>query len=278
MSDWSTDTNYNSPGDPWDGTPTKVAPSAGKRQQGFEPTESPSAQELNYLLNEIQGGLQSTTIYTSGSGTYNLPSGIRAIRVHLVGGGGGGGGAQGNSTGSGAAGGGGGGGYVSALITSPASSYSYSVGGGGIGGSGASAGNGTSGGNTTFSTYTAGGGVGGTGVIDSATYVSAAGGGGGTATGGDVNLTGQDGAIGVGASSAALGLVLRVGSGGDAAGLYGGPGAPGLTPTSLTSTSAGANGEVYGGGGSGGCVGDSTADATGGNGADGYILIEEFGD
>lgn len=50
---WANDENINDPGQPWDVTPTKVEPGAGKRDDGFLPEENPSAQHLNQQLNEL---------------------------------------------------------------------------------------------------------------------------------------------------------------------------------------------------------------------------------
>jgi hypothetical protein len=44
---WATNANYASPGDPWDGTPTKVNPPSGKTDEGWEPTEELAAQFQN---------------------------------------------------------------------------------------------------------------------------------------------------------------------------------------------------------------------------------------
>lgn len=48
---WATDANYTAPGQTWDGTPTKVAPSVGQQTDGSAPKDKLSAQILNYLLN-----------------------------------------------------------------------------------------------------------------------------------------------------------------------------------------------------------------------------------
>lgn len=50
---WANDENINDPGQPWDATPTKVEPGAGKRDDGFLPEENPTAQHLNLQLNEL---------------------------------------------------------------------------------------------------------------------------------------------------------------------------------------------------------------------------------
>ncbi len=198
-------------------------------------------------------GIMAVVTYTSGSGTFTVPYGVTAIQVEAVGGGGGGGASTVNSWG---AGGGGGGGYARKLITSPVSSYSYSVGGGGNAGSGTAGTAGTGGGNTTFGSITANGGSG------NSAY---GGGAGGTSSGGDVNTTGQ-----VGANAAAGGSANGQGGNGGSS-VLGGGGAGGTTGTTL----AGSAGNNYGGGG-GGAASYSSFSA-GGAGAGGVIVITEYG-
>lgn len=53
------------------------------------------------------------TKLTSGSGTYTIPTGVKYLRVRMVGGG--------------VGQGGGAGGYIDAIIYAPASTYSYTV-------------------------------------------------------------------------------------------------------------------------------------------------------
>lgn len=50
---WSSDTNFSSPSDAWDATPTKAEPSSGQKLQGWEPTQKPAAQHLNWLLSTL---------------------------------------------------------------------------------------------------------------------------------------------------------------------------------------------------------------------------------
>ncbi len=45
--EWAENAVYASPGDPWDGNPTKVQPPAGKTAEGYEPTEEVAAQFVN---------------------------------------------------------------------------------------------------------------------------------------------------------------------------------------------------------------------------------------
>lgn len=55
---WSNDDLINDPGEPWDGTATKVDPGSGKRDDGYLPEENPTAQELNQLLHELGTWIQ----------------------------------------------------------------------------------------------------------------------------------------------------------------------------------------------------------------------------
>ena len=123
-----------------------------------------------------------------GSSTFTVPAGVTSLTVKLWGAGGGSGG-NGYIEGGG---GGGGGAYASkVLAVTPGQSINYTVGtGGGAGGyGGAFLGQvvGTSGSATTCSGVSAGGGQGGGDGI---------GGAGGTASGGDINITGQSGLYG----------------------------------------------------------------------------------
>lgn len=55
---WANDANLNDPGEAWDGTPTKVDPGAGKRDDGHLPGENPAAQHVNFLANEDKRWIQ----------------------------------------------------------------------------------------------------------------------------------------------------------------------------------------------------------------------------
>jgi hypothetical protein len=48
---WATDANIADPGQPWDGTPTKVAPAAGQIASGWKPRQKPPAQYKNWWKN-----------------------------------------------------------------------------------------------------------------------------------------------------------------------------------------------------------------------------------
>jgi hypothetical protein len=207
------------------------------------------------------GGTGLTTIphtvqvFTSGSGTYTSPAGVKAIRVTLVGGGGGGGGING----SGAAGGGGGGGTALWLYPSgfaAATGYAYAVGASGAGGVNTSASTGSTGGSTTFTigatTVTAGGGAGGAASLGG----TAAGGTGGTSTNGTVNMVGGGGGESYGPS-------LIGGTGGSST--MGGGGRQAFGTATV--------GGNYGGGGAGAV---NNAALAGGAGAGGLIIVEEF--
>lgn len=50
---WATNAAFASPSDPWDTDPTKVEPPTGKKDEGWEPTEEPPAEFLNYWKNLV---------------------------------------------------------------------------------------------------------------------------------------------------------------------------------------------------------------------------------
>ena len=185
------------------------------------------------------------TVYTSGSGTYTVPANCSTIRIALMGGGGGGG--VGTTGGVPGAGGGGAGYLIAMLNTSAGATFSYSVGTGGAGGT--SGGNGASGGNTTFGIFTANGGGGGT---SNTTH----GGSGGAVSTEGISVAGQTGL----ASSTASG-----GNGGYSAVATGGAGG------TSGAGSSGSNGSGGGGGLAGGSV-----DYDGGNGGNGFIIVEAW--
>ena len=219
------------------------------------------------IANLAPGRLSNITIYTSGSGTYTVPTGVTKLLVKCLGGGAGGAGGITSAGGACSAGSGGSsGGYCEKLFTSLASSYSYAVGAAGTGGS---AGNnvGGAGGNTTFSTMTANGGGGGSSMASNTTPYTTNQGTGGTATGGDINVNGNGGVIGVRVTGA------TGWSGNGAPSPIGGGGAVG--GNNYSGTSAGVSG-TYGGGGSGAFVGTSGTSQAGGNGGSGLIEIYEY--
>lgn len=207
----------------------------------------------------------TTETYTT-SGTWQAPAGVTSVIVEVWGAGGGGGGGGGNRQGGG---GGAGGQYAKKTFSvTPLTNYSYTIGSGGTGGAST---NGTAGGDTTFNSTTvvAKGGAGGISYSNGGT-----GGQGSTSGGiGDVVYAGGNGADregvssgggGGGAGSTGTGNNASGTTGGSAKSEYGGAGGDG---TSLNN-SPGYAGSSYGGGGGG-----STKNATGGNGANGFIRI-----
>lgn len=210
-----------------------------------------------------------TTLSSAGSGTYTLPTGCRAIRVRVqgAGGGGGGAGAAGGSGRASVAGGGGYGGFVESFISSPAASYSYTVGAAGTGGA-AGVNVGVDGGDSTFSdggslSITAGGGAGGAGSGSTASNTQNLGGLGGTATGGDLNIPGDPGECG---------LIV----GGDISNLGRGASGPLGSPGRQTLSADGGDASGYGAAGGGGSGQDNNTARAGGDGVGGLITIEEY--
>lgn len=195
----------------------------------------------------------TTTTYNSGSGNFTVPSGVTSVQIEVWGGGGGGGGG-GAGSGSNGASGGGGGGYCkkNALTVTPGDLIAYVVGAGGV--TGATGGdNATAGAQSSVaSTYFAnGGGAGDYGDNDPSVAAS-----GGTASGGDVNTTGD------------ASLAVSAGNDGSAGGngaSGGAGGAGGLTG----STHTGSVGNAPGGGGGGG----AKTDYAGGAGASGRVVF-----
>lgn len=243
--DWAND---------WDGFFARILNVAGVTPNGTVDNGT-SSQLYTALMTATPGRLLNVRTLTS-SAIYTPTGGIKAIKVTLVGGGGGGGGCQASATSSTFSGGGGGAGAtVIAWITSPASSYSVTIGTGGAGGVGAAAG--SAGGSSVFGSLTAGGG----GGASRTSATNTPGGAGGTATGGLVNIRGGDGSdgqtgtyfvTGNGAPSY-MGGGGRAGAGGGIVGKAPGSGGGGAYDTALSGTSY-----------------------TGGAGAAGIVMIEEY--
>ena len=197
------------------------------------------------------------TFTTTGSGTYTPTSGMSYCIVECVGGGGAGGGVSVSGTGNGkGANGGGGGGYCRKVYSAATigASQSLSV--------GAAASNTTFGSGGTLITASAG-----TSAAQSTNSGIGARGVGGSASGGDLNIKGQDGldAISIGSIT---GVSAMGGAGGSTVYGFGGYGNGG------TGGSGGAA-SGYGAGGGGGSV-ETSGTATGGSGASGIIIITEF--
>jgi hypothetical protein len=219
-------------------------------------------------------GLIASTLLTNPSGTFITQSTTTLVRVRGVGGGGGAGGVGVASAGqTGASTGGGAGAYIEHVIAVTGSTgYSYTCGAGGAGGVGFA--NGTSGGNSTFS-FTGGpqadGGSGGIGVNPSSTTISNPGGvGGSSGTGNVIVVPGEYGQSAVcvspGVNNSPIG-----GNGGS------GPfGAGGHAWTDADGFSGSHPGLGYGSGGGGVYNLSGPGAQTGGAGAPGCWIVEEY--
>ena len=197
----------------------------------------------------------NTRVFTS-SGTYTPTPGTKRIRVTITGGGGGGGGckaASSNETFFGA--GGGAGGTTISTMTLTENSYPVVIGAGGGGGVGASVG--YKGGDSSFSSLIAPGGEG----AGKPGITNTNGGYGGVPNIGDIRITGGDGGDG---QSGNIGV-----SGEGGTSYWGGGGRAGA--------GGGVRGRAFGSGGGGAYdAGYSGTSMTGGKGADGVCIIEEF--
>ncbi|HHL6807719.1 tail fiber protein [Escherichia coli] len=197
----------------------------------------------------------NTRVFTS-SGTYTPTPGTKRIRVTITGGGGVGGGCKAisnNETFFGA--GGGAGGTIISIMTPTQNSYPVTIGAGGAGG--VSATYGINGGNSLFASLIAPGGAGGgkSGVTNTN------GGNGGVPSTGDINIIGGCGGDG---QSGNIGV-----SGEGGTSYWGGGGRAGA--------GGGVSGKAYGSGGGGAYdAGYSGTSMTGGKGAAGICIIEEF--
>ncbi|HCS5215669.1 TPA: tail fiber protein, partial [Escherichia coli] len=201
------------------------------------------------------GRLISTRVFTS-SGTYIPTPGTKRLRVTITGGGGGGGGCQAisnNETFFGAGGGAGGTVIITPTLTNDR--HPVIIGAGGAGGVGAKAG--LKGGDSSFGSVIAPGGEGGgkSGVTNTN------GGNGGVPSIGNIKIIGGDGGDG---QSGNIGV-----SGEGGASYWGGGGRAGA--------GGGVSGKAYGSGGGGAYdAGYSGINMTGGKGAAGICIIEEF--
>ncbi|EGK4026078.1 TPA: phage tail protein [Escherichia coli] len=197
----------------------------------------------------------NTRVFTS-SGTYTPTPGTKRIRVTITGGGGGGGGCKAisnNETFFGA--GGGAGGTVITTLILTKDSYPVTIGAGGAGG--VSATNGLNGGDSSFGSVTAPGGEGG----GKSGFTNTNGGNGGVPSTGGINIIGGNGGDG---QSGNIGV-----SGEGGTSYWGGGGRAGA--------GGGVSGKAYGSGGGGAYdAGYSGTSMTGGKGAAGICIIEEF--
>lgn len=245
---------------------------------GISIAEGMSPANVNNAMREMMaqiadwygyGGVTQTILTSGTAQTYTTPTGCVALMVTCIGGGGGGGGvAGGGSSTTGVSGPGGAGGYCALGITNPAASYTYTVGAGGAGGA-AGANNGSAGTATTFSNggsvnMSAGGGSGGTGDTGVGTTTSTPGGDGGAASGGDINVKGDGGR---------QALIV---SGLPAQGPPGGNTMYGVGGTTENVAGTGEDAAGYGAGGGGTVIQNSASTSSGGDGADGLIIVLEI--
>jgi hypothetical protein len=194
----------------------------------------------------------ATVVVTGTAATYTIPTGCTLVKVTAIGPGGNGGAAS-----AARATGGSGGGVAIKWLTgvTPGNTLTYTV--------GTASGTNTtvSSGTQTISTITASSGANGTTTAYAASLTT--GPTGGTATGGDINITGQSGGTSYGSSTTTS--TNYSGQGGSAAILSQGG------PLVALNTNAGIAGTGYGAGG-GGALGNTTA----ANGTTGAIIFEAF--
>lgn len=210
-------------------------------------------------------------VFTStGANTYTKPWDMLSAKVCVQSGGGGGGSSSNTGVGQTSPGGGGkGGGYGEKIMTADtiAPTETATV---GAGGSAASAG-----GTSSFGSHvsvTGGGGGTSAGVAD--TSAIAGGTTGGVSTGGDINIEGDDGEDGIGMRDATDNVQFAKGGRGGGS-FLGGGGNEGSVANA--GDAAGTAGNNYGGGGGGAASCDTAgAGATGGSGAQGIIIVEEY--
>ncbi len=226
------------------------------------------------VLSAVASPITRTILTTTSTSPYVPPAGCRAILVKAIGGGGGSGYIACSTTSeTSISTGGAAGAYVEKLITSPLTSYDFSVGAGGAGGTSGSN-IGANGSNTTFGTsfLTAGGGSGGNSVINATTEQTLNGAGGGLAVGGDININGAD---------ALPASILSAGNLGSAFISSGGPSIFGTSPSCGYFLTGGGNygagtGPNPGDGAMGGYSLGYVISYIGGTGADGIIIIDEY--
>ena len=233
-------------------------------------------------------------IITSGSGSWTVPSGVKTVKVTMIGAGGGGGGSAKGSDQCYEGGGGGGGACTQfTMEVSSGSSYSYTIGTGGNGGKGKTTAvqgggivgeAGGDGGATTFGSYYVNGGKPGTGgLVYGSTKNNGKGGAGGSGgsspstifSGGAGGAGGKDGS-GYGHG----GSVLNAGGGGGGIGdstIYNYATNAGYSPHTDSSANAsaqeGGKPGYYGTGGGGDSGFDSGNYGVGGKGGDGLIIL-----
>jgi|688.fasta_scaffold99598_3 hypothetical protein len=217
---------------------------------------SPTAITFNDGTTQSSAGATGNVVMNvyGGSSTWTKPATVKSIRVTVVGGGGAGGNAPPGLYGAGGGGGGGGG----AIRTYPAPSIPgpqpFTVGGAGA----------TSSFGSTVTVISATGGSSG-GTPGTGTPVA-----GPNGVDGGANGSGSGGSINIGGSGGGAGTSINSGSGGNSIMGGGGRGQAGGT------TRVGISGNVYGGGGGGAIATNSAGSRTGGAGAQGVVIVEEF--
>jgi len=253
-----------------------------RRDSGLWVAEEPlNLKKESYILKEGRSAyLYMGTLYFTSSATFKKADypGLRAVRVICVGGGGGGGGNPSTGSGEAAASVGGGGGECAIkflLFDDLAASESVTVGSGGSGGSAGAAGG--NGGKSSFGSHcVANGGKGGSGgiVMSSFPVTGEQGAAGGTGGTGDLVIPG-------GASTVPLmvGVGVRQGFSSEGGGSFF---APPTGSRRMGGNATGSNGAgepaKYPGGGGGGLISRSGANATTGlRGADGIVIVELYG-
>lgn len=242
-------------------------------------TGSQAGQDSVSLGSTSSSASVTVTIYTGGSGTWTKNATTKYMKVTVVGDGGGGGGVAGAMSQSAAAGGGGAGGV--AIYEGPGSAFgateTYSVGAGGAGAvAGANVGSNGTGSTFTrtgFGTITGSGGMGGAGCSATTNSFVTAFGPGGAASNGLINIPGGSGGYGLCWPAATL---VIGGNGG--ANILSAAAAP-TAAAQVFGNNLGGGGVNYGGGGSGASSlspSGSLFNLTGGAGAGGVIVVEEF--
>ena len=213
-------------------------------------------------------------VYTANA-TWTKPANLSYIEVEVQGAGGGAGGSQtaANNAAAGGAGGGGGGWTKQTYAGSALPATCAVVVGAGGNGGGSAPGNGTAGGASSFSgsgitTLEGLGGAGGAGNTSSTGANAVSGGLGGTASGGSVNVKGQDGMYGGRISFAGVASSRPISSSGGSSIL-------GLGGAAATNE-RGNDGTGYGAGGGGAAVNSSQTGRSGGAGTGGIVIVTEY--
>lgn len=229
------------------------------------------------------GSVAGTTITTinvqtfTASGTYTPTAGMQYCVIEVVGGGGGAGGVGASAAGTcGASSGGAGGGYSRGVFSAATigASQTVTVGAGGTGGAGTL--DGTGGGTSSVGALiSATGGTQGFHGAVAAAGLTLGGNTPGIGSGGQLNLSGNPGLNAWSQFISGTSFYLAEPGKGGSSVFGGGGGASGLG-SGASGQEQGQNGSNYGGGGGGGVsIGGGTA-ITGGNGANGVVIITEY--